>query len=95
MHNFKEDSRLFRALGDENNLSLLAKLFEGEKEILTLENNCGDIEELSALQLVRKREENGRCYIRINKVGKFRAIAILESYLKTRDDIAACGHEEF
>ncbi|MCR5731823.1 MAG: hypothetical protein K6G51_02640 [Sphaerochaetaceae bacterium] len=94
MPNIKEDSKLFRALADENNLALLTELFEGEKLVEEIENKQANIEELFTLQLIRRRVEGDKCYIRVNKVGKFRAIAILESYLKTRSDMAVCGNDE-
>lgn len=91
MANTVEDARLFKALSNENNLRLLSALFDGEKALDEIDISGADVDELEKNQLIRTRTAENRRYIRINKVGKFRAMGVLESYLKTASDMAVCG----
>ncbi len=94
MADLKDDAGLFRALANENNLRLLRDLFDGERAVDELDTDGSNIDELVHNQIIRTREDGGRTFIRINKVGKFRAVGILESYLKTASDMAVCGNDD-
>jgi|GEM_PF-5899508 len=94
MNDTATDARLFKALSNENNLRLLRALFDGERALDEIGTGGAYIDELEENQLIRKSIRDGRVFIRLNKVGRFRAMGILESYLKSASDLPSCGMEQ-